>query len=68
MPRNHELVANDPLNHRLRITFDPTVETFYLQKKSLFVWEMIDYTFDVDVMKSWRASHKLVWVSSRWRH
>lgn len=68
MSRNHELVANDPLRNKYRIIFDPKLEIFYLQEKAMFVWSTMDKSLDVAIMRKWRASHKLVWVSSRWRH
>lgn len=68
MLRNHELVANDPLNNRYRIIFDPKLEVFYVQQKSLFVWTTIVQTLDVALMRQWRNLRNLVWVSSRWQH
>jgi len=62
-----ELIAIDPFNHSTRIVYDSKLEIFYLQEKSCFVWKEVNYTFDVDHMRQWRAHHKLVWVSTHFK-
>jgi hypothetical protein len=66
--KKYDIVAVNPMTHETRVVYDSKVETFFLQEKVCFVWTKMDYTFDVDVMKSWVASNKLAWVDKRWMH
>jgi len=68
MPKNHELVAIDPVDHNKRIVFDSKLEVFYLQDKILFVWKNVSQTLDIAVMRQWRSNRDLVWANERWRH
>jgi len=50
----------------MRIMYNEGLETFYLQKKHLFVWREEAYTFDPKTVRTWRGAHHMIWVNKRW--
>jgi hypothetical protein len=67
--KTKELVAIQMGNKpRMRIVYNEKTDMFYLQQKQLFLWIWVECTCSMEVVRVWRGSYMMAWVSDRWKY